>query len=41
VALTDIQELLGHARAATTDIYLRSIGKTARKAVLKLELMID
>ena len=37
VALTDIQELLGHERATTTDTYLRSLRGSAREAVRKLE----
>jgi integrase len=37
VPLTDIQELLGHERATTTDIYLRSLRGSTKEAVKKLE----
>jgi integrase len=36
VALTDIQKILGHERATTTDIYLRSIGNL-QEAIDKLD----
>jgi integrase len=37
VALTDIQTLLGHQRATTTDEYLQSIRGSVREAIKKLE----
>jgi integrase len=37
VPLTDIQELLGHERATTTDLYLRSLRGSTKEAVKKLE----
>ena len=37
VPLTDIQKLLGHERATTTDIYLQSLRGSTNKAVKKLE----
>jgi len=36
-ALTTIQNILGHERATTTDIYLRSINKSVVAATKKLE----
>ena len=36
-ALTTIQNILGHERATTTDIYLRSINKSVVLATKKLE----
>lgn len=38
VALTDIQKVLGHSRATTTDIYLRSINPNLAEAMDKLEV---
>jgi integrase len=35
--ITNIQAILGHERATTTDIYLRTIGKGLQKATEKLE----
>jgi integrase len=37
VALTDIQYLLGHQRASTTDIYLQSISESLKDAMKNLE----
>ena len=37
VPLTEIQELLGHERATTTDIYLQSIRNSLRDSIKKLE----
>lgn len=37
VALTDIQEILGHQRTTTTDEYLQSIRGSVKKAIEKLE----
>lgn len=37
VPLTDIQQLLGHQRATTTDIYLQSIRDGLKEAIKKLE----
>lgn len=37
VALTDVQQLLGHEKATTTAIYLRSMGDGVKEAVKKLE----
>jgi integrase len=37
IPLTDIQKLLGHERATTTDIYLQSLRGSTSKAVKKLE----
>ncbi len=36
--LTDIQSLLGHERATTTDIYLQSISCSLRKAVEEIDI---
>lgn len=38
VPITDIQALLGHERATTTSIYLRSINKNLGEAMKKLEV---
>jgi integrase len=38
VPLTDIQKLLGHSRATTTDIYLHSISSSLAEATKKLEV---
>ena len=35
-ALTDIQALLGHMKATTTDIYLQSLSQSKRRAPEKL-----
>ena len=37
VAITDIQEILGHTRPTTTDNYLQSIKGSVRSAISKLE----
>jgi integrase len=37
VGTTEIQKILGHERATTTDSYLRSLGDGAKEAVKKLE----
>ena len=37
VPLTDIQQLLGHQRATTTDIYLQSIKDSLKESIKKLE----
>lgn len=37
VALTDIQKILGHERATTTDHYLQSLRGSAKEAIKKLE----
>jgi integrase len=37
VPLTDIQQLLGHERATTTDIYLGSLRGSTKEAMKKLE----
>jgi len=37
VPLTDIQEILGHQRATTTDIYLQSIRNSLKESIKKLE----
>jgi integrase len=37
VPLTDIQELLGHAKATTTDLYLQSLKGSLRESINKLE----
>ncbi|MHC1728017.1 MAG: tyrosine-type recombinase/integrase [Syntrophobacteraceae bacterium] len=37
VALTDIQQLLGHERPTTTDLYLQSLRGSVKEAVRKLE----
>lgn len=37
VALTDIQEILGHQRATTTDLYLQSLRNSVKEAMGKLE----
>ncbi len=37
VPLTDIQELLGHQRATTTDIYLQSLKNSLRESINKLD----
>ena len=39
VAITDIQNLLGHQRTTTTDIYLQSINESVKNAVKKLEVL--
>ena len=38
IPLTDIQKILGHERASTTDIYLQSISKSLKDAMSKLDL---
>lgn len=38
VGLTDIQAILGHQRATTTDIYLQAIGRGVKDAMKKLDL---
>jgi integrase len=37
VPLTDIQEILGHQRASTTDLYLQSIRGSLRESIKKLD----
>jgi integrase len=37
VGTTEIQKILGHERATTTDLYLRSLGDGAKEAIKKLE----
>lgn len=37
VPLTDIQEILGHQRATTTDIYLQSLKNSVKESMNKLE----
>jgi integrase len=37
VPLTDIQQILGHERATTTDLYLQSLRGSAKEAIKKLE----
>ena len=37
VAITDIQEILGHTRPTTTDTYLQTIKGSVRSAIDKLE----
>jgi site-specific recombinase XerD len=39
VALSDIQALLGHERATTTDLYLQSLRGSTKEAVKKLETL--
>jgi integrase len=39
VPITDIQQLLGHSRVSTTDIYLRSIKPSLQEVVEKLSLV--
>jgi len=38
VPLTDIQKLLGHERASTTDLYLRGLSDSLKNAVEKLDI---
>jgi len=38
VSITDIQLILGHQRATTTDIYLQSISPSLRKAMDKIDI---
>ncbi len=38
VGLTEIQAILGHQRATTTDIYLQTIGRGVKEAMQKLDL---
>jgi integrase len=38
VSITDIQYLLGHQRATTTDIYLQSISPNLRTAMDKINI---
>jgi hypothetical protein len=37
IALTDIQSILGHERATTTDEYLQSLRGSTIEAIKKLE----
>lgn len=37
VGTTEIQKILGHERATTTDLYLRSLGDSTKRAIKKLE----
>jgi hypothetical protein len=37
LALTDVQEILGHHGATTTDLYLQSLRNSVKKAIEKLE----
>ena len=36
---TEIQQLLGHNRVSTTDLYLKSLGNGSKEAIKKLEII--
>jgi integrase len=39
VGTTEIQQLLGHTRVSTTDLYLKSLGHGTKEAIKKLEII--